>query len=74
MPALEVLHLKNSFPEICDIRDVEHIKLPNLQHLSIISPTGLSNILSVIAVPVETLVSQSQIIRLSLRFPISSPR
>ena len=57
MPALQVLHLNCSLPESCDVRGVEPISLRNLQHLHLVSPTGLSSVLSVIVVPTDTSVS-----------------
>ena len=58
MPALQVLHLKDSVPETCAIGDVQPISLPNLQDLYLFSDI-LSHVLSVIVLPVETIVSLS---------------
>ena len=55
MSALQVLHL-GSLPATCDTRDVDPLSFRNLRYLHLHSPTGLSNLLSVFAVPTETVI------------------
>ena len=56
MPALQALDLANSLPETCDTRDIEPISFRHLRRLHLVSQTGLPNVLSVIAVPTDTII------------------